>query len=318
MANYHYRGHLDYERALAEIALARRLRPADGETLFLEGSVRRRMGQLEEAAELYERAAALDPGNAARAHDLASTYWLLRRYPDADRVYERTLALSPRWGYVCSNWAGMRLCWHGDVAEARSILARVPPGADVREPEWLVFRLVWLDLLERRYDRALAHLRALSLPAFSTQFFYVPLSRLAGDASRFMGRPEAARESYLAALAVVERELVARPEDSRLFSAKGLVLAGLDRKEEALRAAQTGVDLMPIAREAIQGTFRVEDLARVEAMVGRPEAAIDKLEMLLARPSSVCAWSVRLDPAWDPLRRHPRFEALLRRQGVNP
>jgi serine/threonine-protein kinase len=318
MANYHYRGHLDYERALAEIALARRLRPADGETLFLEGSVRRRMGQLEEAAELYERAAALDPGNAARAHDLASTYWLLRRYPDADRVYERTLALSPRWGYVCSNWAGMRLCWHGDVAEARSILARVPPGADVREPEWLAFRLVWLDLLERRYDQALAHLRALSLPAFSTQFFYVPLSRLAGDASRFMGHPEAAREDYLAALAVVERELVARPEDSRLFSAKGLVLAGLDRKEEALRAAQTGVDLMPIAREAIQGTFRAEDLARVEAMVGRPEAAIDTLEMLLARPSSVCAWSVRLDPAWDPLRRHPRFEALLRRQGVTP
>jgi hypothetical protein len=98
----------------------------------------------------------------------------------------------------------------------------------------------------------------------------------------------------------------------------GLILAGLGRKEEALRAARRGVDLMPITCEAIRGVFRAEDLARVEATVGQPEAAIDRLEMLLARPGTLCAWSVRLDPVWDPLRRHPRFQALLRKHGITP
>jgi hypothetical protein len=75
---------------------------------------------------------------------------------------------------------------------------------------------------------------------------------------------------------------------------------------------------MPIAREAFRGVFRAEDLARVEAMVGEPETAVDQLELLLTRPGPLCAWSVQLDPAWDSLRRHPRFQALLRRHGVTP
>jgi len=75
---------------------------------------------------------------------------------------------------------------------------------------------------------------------------------------------------------------------------------------------------MPSAREAYRGAFRAEDLARVEAMAGEREAAISQLEMLLARPGQLCAWSVRLDSAWDPLRPHPRFQALLRKHGVTP
>ena len=46
-------------------------------------------------------------------------------------------------------------------------------------------------------------------------------------------------------------------------------------------------------------------------MAGRPEAAIDRLEYLLSVPSDWSAWWLRLDPAWDPLREHPRFKALV-------
>jgi len=75
---------------------------------------------------------------------------------------------------------------------------------------------------------------------------------------------------------------------------------------------------MPISREAYRGAFRAEDLARVHALVGDPDAAIDLLEELLAKPTRLCAQVVRLDPAWDPLRSHPRFQALLRKHGVTP
>ncbi len=46
-------------------------------------------------------------------------------------------------------------------------------------------------------------------------------------------------------------------------------------------------------------------------MVGEYDAAIDQLERLLAVPSPTAVPMLRIDPAWDPLRDNPRFQALL-------
>jgi Flp pilus assembly protein TadD len=178
--------------------------------------------------------------------------------------------------------------------------------------------LTQLDFLERRYDQAISRVRSLDFEAFSKQLAYTPLSSVAGDALRLKGDQAGARKIYEVALQQIERELKQRPDDPRLFSALGLVHAGLGHKDEALRAAQTGVNLMPIFREAFRGAYRAEDLARVHALVGDPEAAIDILDDLLTRPSRLCVPLLRLDPAWDPLRKHPRFQKLLEKHGTRP
>ncbi len=66
-----------------------------------------------------------------------------------------------------------------------------------------------------------------------------------------------------------------------------------------------------MSKEAYQGAYRVEDLARIYAMVGEYDAAIDQLERLLALPSITAVPMLRIDPVWEPLREHPRFQALL-------
>jgi hypothetical protein len=48
-------------------------------------------------------------------------------------------------------------------------------------------------------------------------------------------------------------------------------------------------------------------------MVGDFDAAIDRLEFLLDRPSEMSIPLIQLDPAWVPLRNHPRFKKLLER-----
>ena len=69
--------------------------------------------------------------------------------------------------------------------------------------------------------------------------------------------------------------------------------------------------MLPVTKEAYRGTFRVDNLARIYVMVGEFDAAIDKLEFLLSIPSELTISSLRLDPAWDPLRDHPRFKKLV-------
>jgi hypothetical protein len=46
-------------------------------------------------------------------------------------------------------------------------------------------------------------------------------------------------------------------------------------------------------------------------MVGEFDAAIDRLEFLLSIPGQLSIPLLRLDPAWNPLRNHPRFQKLI-------
>jgi len=53
-------------------------------------------------------------------------------------------------------------------------------------------------------------------------------------------------------------------------------------------------------------------------MVGVYEAALDRIEYLFSIPTALRMPSVpmlRIDPTWDPLRSHPRFQKILEKYG---
>ena len=91
----------------------------------------------------------------------------------------------------------------------------------------------------------------------------------------------------------------------------GMAYAYLGRKAEAIRVAESAV-----AREREAGNLRRHArftwvLAEIYATTGEYDAAIDRLEYLLSIPYPMTVSVLRLDPLWDPLRDHPRFQALL-------
>jgi hypothetical protein len=53
-------------------------------------------------------------------------------------------------------------------------------------------------------------------------------------------------------------------------------------------------------------------MAPIHAMVGVRELAIDQLESLMSIPADQAVPGLRLNPAWDTLRGHPRFQRLVR------
>ena len=126
-----------------------------------------------------------------------------------------------------------------------------------------------------------------------------------------MSKKELAKKYYEDARSILETKIQEQPEDPRFHSSLGIAYAGLGRKEDAIREGELGVNLLPVTKDAWAGTFRVEDLACIYVMVGEFDAAIDQLEFLLARPGKMSIHLLRLDPAWDPLRNHPRFKKLV-------
>ena len=97
-------------------------------------------------------------------------------------------------------------------------------------------------------------------------------------------------------------------------SALAIAYAGLGRKREAVAEASKAVDLLPVSLDAWRALYRLEDLARVHAMVGDADAALATLERLVSQPGGRSIPFLELDPAWDSLRGDPRFRALLSRK----
>ena len=308
-SHYWYRTHLDYEQALAEAERAVASRPGDADFVALMGDILRRKGDMRAALARYERAVELAPRDAGAHGNVCTTRRLLREYEEAWPSCERALELAPDLFDVYSDFAQIRVA-EGDTAGARHWLTE---GRNAGAGGFERSNLGPYDLamLERNADAALEEIAALDGGAIQDQLRYLPATLAAAFAHRLAGEGDAARAAFEAARVELQALVDMTPDDPRYRSALGLALAGLGRNEEAIREGQEGLRLMPPEREAWRGSWRLADLARIEAMTGREEAAIERLERLLSMPSDLSVWSLRLDPAWDPLRENPRFAALV-------
>ncbi|MCK5484454.1 MAG: tetratricopeptide repeat protein, partial [Gemmatimonadetes bacterium] len=112
---------------------------------------------------------------------------------------------------------------------------------------------------------------------------------------------------------IIEPWLRENPDDARAYGALGIALAGLGRYAEAVREGRKAVELVPLSKDAFNAKEHLRELARIYAMVGEHDAAIDELELLLSLPGPLSVARLRIDPTWDPLREHPRFQALVAR-----
>jgi len=88
-------------------------------------------------------------------------------------------------------------------------------------------------------------------------------------------------------------------------------VANLGNKALALKEAQQAVDLMPVSKDAYDGPLILQGLAQVYTWTGDYDRALDQLQTLLGMPGYISYGYLKTDPAWQPLRAHPRFQQLL-------
>jgi TolB-like protein/Flp pilus assembly protein TadD/predicted Ser/Thr protein kinase len=309
---YYYHGHRDYERALAEFRAAQRRQPNNLELVNGIGYVQRRQGQFEAALNNLKKAAELDPRSANLMFEIGITYCLLRDYREAERYYERVNSFAPDWPEPFAWKAQLHVSWKGDLEKSRAILEDISLGVGKRDYfQYVLLQWILMDILDEEYQEALNRIASFPWEAVDVIEWFVPKDQLYARIYGLMNRPDLERAHYDSARALVESRLEERPEDSRLHSALGIAYAGLERKDDALREGKRAVELLPVSKDAYHGPFRAIDLAQIYTVVGEKDAAIDELEHLLSIPSPLSVHWLRLDPIWDPLRDHPRFQRLV-------
>lgn len=311
LGTYYWLGYSDYERALREFAIAEAGRPNDSEIISARAVLRMRQGNLREALVDFEKARQLDPVRSASSE--AQVYVLLRDYPRAEALFDRAITLSPQAGNLYFMKAELYLRWDGGTQRARTVLDEASKVGVADEP-LLLYARVLDEIFDRRYQEAIDLLASHAPEVIADQNRLIPRTQLFAQVYGLMRRPDLERAYYDSARTLLSRKVQERPGDPRLRSALGIAYAGLGRRQEAVHEAEQAVALLPISKEALRGQFCVLELARVYTMVGEYDAAVDRLQYLLSIPAHLTPAWLRIDPTWDPLRGHPRFERLVGRR----
>ena len=94
--NHLYWAYRDYDRAKAELAIARRTLPNESRIPLLSGYIYRRQGHWEKSLEEMKKALELDPHNFSILQQISLTYQALRRYKEALSTLDSVLAIAPK------------------------------------------------------------------------------------------------------------------------------------------------------------------------------------------------------------------------------
>jgi len=311
---YHYYCERNYQAALNEFAIAKRSLPNSAEVHMAVGSIERRQGKWAESTSNFEKATALSPKDAFLLVNLADNHRANKNFEKADELYDRAIEAAPNSLGALAGKGKLAVELKGDFAEIEKQLAQVPPGVD---PDGEVTSVrVWLLMLQRKFPEALAVLSELPQEVFHDSTAPVSKAALEGMLYLFQGNKAKAQAAFQRARPFAEQSLRESPSDAARHIQLGLILTGLDRKQEALAEGRRAVELTPESKDAFDGPQLTASLAQIYAWVGEKDQALRLLDRSLETPNGITVPMLKLDPMWDPLRNDPRFQVLIDKRGA--
>jgi TolB-like protein/Tfp pilus assembly protein PilF len=275
------------------------------------GSVYRRLDKWQMALDEFYRAAALDPRDPSVIDEAGTTAAGMRRYSEALRLFDRSLAIQPSYWSVLCDAALVHVLLNGRIDKAKEALAQIPAGIDPQgQGRFSRFKVaMWargfadaLKILDRAPDWLLNN------PGHRPVATFV----LRAQALEASGQTQEAHVAYEHAIPLLEAAINSGADESSTHASLGQAYAGLGRKVDAVREGLKAVELLPVSADAFDGPVYLEQVAEIQARVGNTDQALSLVGQLLDMPAGfvISRALLKLDPAWDSIRGDPSFQKL--------
>jgi TolB-like protein/Tfp pilus assembly protein PilF len=310
-AIHFYWGYRDYDRAREELTKAQQSLPNDAQVFKFLGLIDRRQGRWNEAIRNLERVVELDPRNVDSFGNLAQAYFDLRKYSESIATFDRIAQLEPGNPAVRTYRASIELLARADVAPLRAVIntieAEGPASAADVAP--LSFELA----LDER-DPAAAARAVANIPRegyTDANSFPFPHAWFEGLVAELQRDAPAAQSSFMVARAETEKIVREQPKNEKALSVLALIDAHLGQTDKAIQEGRTACEMLPIAKDAVDGVMLLINLAKICAITGEKDLALQQLEIATKLPGGPTYGELRLAPEWDSLRGDPRFQKLI-------
>jgi TolB-like protein/Tfp pilus assembly protein PilF len=306
----YYYGELNYDRALDEFKIAQSGLPNDAEVLLSLGAIQRRQGKWADSTANFEKAASVNPKDPWVLQNLGINYAALKNYEAANKTFDRGIEIGPTSFGLRALKSQLMLAWKGDLSFTTQELAKAPEGFD---PEGMISEVrVGIFIYQRKFAEALALLQKIKGETLHGENGSpTPKVLLEGICYFFMNDKAKAREAMERARVFVEQQVRENPNDAPHHAQLGLILAALGRKEDAIREGKRATELLPESKDAFDGPSMTIQLAQIYTWTDETDQALQLVEHSLNTPAGITAPLLKLDPVWDPIRKDPRFQALI-------
>jgi hypothetical protein len=168
---------------------------------------------------------------------------------------------------------------------------------------------VSFQLAVRERDPAAAARALANIP--SEGKFGLPHAFWEGLLAKLRQDAPGAHAAFTAARDEVEKIVRAQSGDVASPNPLAFFDAELGDKEKAIQQARISCDMLPRAKDAIDGVILLSYLAQTYALTGEKDLALEQLDIVSKLPSGPSYGQLRLDPEWDSLRGDPRFEKIV-------
>ena len=308
----YYYGDNNYDAALKEFEIAQRGLPNESEVYLAIGAIQRRQGKWPESTANLEKAASLNPKDTWPLQNLTYNYAMQRDFGAANKTIDRALELNPNGIGLWETKVKLAIAEKGDSGVYEQALEKVK-SFPMSDEDRLKILAAQGDLLlfQRKYQQVLQLAESVpddslaAIPAsLAGKYFAI------GIAQKGLRDDAAARTAFLKAKGILEQQVKQKPDDSDLHVQLAKLLAWLGEKDAAIAEAQRAMDFRPESKDAFEGPRITEEVAQIYTILGNNARAIELLDGLLSRATGVTLQSLKMNPAWDPLRNDPGFQAL--------
>ena len=307
MGIFYYHCLQDFDRALAELEIARERTPNNAWVWNFIGTVQRRQGKLNDSITSHLAASKFDPLNVYIWLNLGRSYRGARRFDEARSMFDHVLTIAPQDVDTLSQKAETYLA-QGDLETAWSLLSSLKSlftnfyGFNVQ-----------IDVLtyRRQFDEAIAQVSsALASSSDSPPLFVAIGYAMLGNL--YVAKGDHVKAQPLFVQAEQELKAIRAGGDNSFLLADTLVQveARLGRRNDV----ETDADsiLQRIKKDAWGFAREEEAVARAYTSLGNFDRAVPLLQHALTTPNneSLTPPFLRLDPFWDPVRNDPHFQKL--------
>ena len=312
-----YRIDRDFEGALKELEIAKRLLPNDTEGESFVAYINRRRGRWKEARAGLMHVLERDPRNMTYAEELYTTAYILRDWAAAEKYARLAEAIAPNEEILRGQRALVDMWRDGNLEPLKTVFASIKAyGGPEGTLTWMRWNAAMLSRDFAAAEEAIDRFPFDTLPSvFSAP---VPKSYLRGCIALAQGKNQEAQELLEAARPEMEAEALAHSDNELRHARLGLLYAFMGRRADAIREGKRAVELKPLAEDADAGVEQLSNLALIHARVGENDQAIAMIEKLLQTPgavffseASISWWELHLGWEWDPMRTDPRFQKIL-------